>query len=871
MKDEFSDSLSLPPRNALKLLARPEIEQRLASGLEGQIVLIQAPAGYGKTELMAKLFRTAGRRGREALWLALRRDDQAEDIRQRIDAFLRHTVKGAGEALASTAVSKQVVEIYFDNAEKVETPAVLAWLFDQLPDHIRITIAGRRLPDLPLSRLRMRGLLSELGAQHLQFSRSERRQLLGAWLTASELDRIGETLGGWPALNRLALSELERGVRGLERSALIEGESRVYREFLHEEVFPSLDEVESRVLSAVEGIENFTLKIASALAELPYDYATLRKIEKLAPLIETEEQNAGWFRLSTVVARALEIQHGGETAEKRKARHIHAARLFAENGNLAKSVLHSSIAGEYELAVRTIEHAGGVELFLRAGYTVLRGIIRAVPHQVVLKTPSLRLCRAVMLGKTGKITEARDVLNALLDDTRQGRIPASENWVGMLRHIDSLNEVYEDRAMDMAGIARLREEAKGERKENTWRLGWIYNHLATCYTRMGDLPSARETAERGLALYQEEGSTYPQAFMFIHLGFISMLDNNCLKALEYLDKAFAIIHGQYWNDANLLAIADVPLAAIRYRQGNVSEAGKLMQRDLAIMERGEGWVDFYVEAYGVLARSRFTEGAEAAAHEVIDSGLALAQARDLPRLRQSLFVLRCELQTRAGMLDAAEATAQHWPAISDGSAWPTHREWWDARLAIGRLRLRQDRLEEAQILLEGLVSDMRAARRAEHLMRAQLLLTELYARTGDDDAAITALGEVAALAFPAGLVQQYRDEGRPLAETIRKMVRRVGLSRMGHRTAQYLAAVVIPEVRRVPRGGLLSHREVEVLSLLAEGLPNKAIARRLNVGEPTVKFHLKNLFSKLGVSRRALAVSVARQSGLISQEPPSGS
>ncbi|WP_103222107.1 LuxR C-terminal-related transcriptional regulator [Roseibium marinum] len=847
----------------MRLLARPELEHRLISGLDGQVVLIHAPAGYGKTEVMAKLFRTAERRGREAVWFSLKPEDGLEDLQRRLAEALSIERHGPDWLAAHFTTHDRIVELYFDDVDRLKGPELFSWLLDRLPDTLRIVIAGRRLPELRLSRLRMRGLLAEISDQDLRFNRGETRQLLGSWLTTQELDRAGETLNGWPALMRLALIELEHGVNGLERAALVEGESRVYREFLLDEVIPNLDEIELKVLKAVEGLDNFTLRIASSLAELPFDYHTLRQIEQLSPLIQTEEQNAGWFRLSTVVSRALAFHDIQEDGESRKDRHIRAAKLFAENGNLAKSVLHASIAGEIDLAIDTIEQAGGVELFLRAGYTVLRGIIDAVPHSVVLKTPSLRLCRAVMLGKTGQIQEARAVLDALLDDTRAGRIPGTESWVAMLRHIDSLNEVYEDRAMDVAGIARLREEADGERNENTWRLGWIYNHLTICYTRLGDLEAAKTTAQHGLSLYREERSSYPQAFMLAHLAFIDMLGNNFSAAFGHLDEAFGIIHGQYWNDANLLAIANVPLAGLRYRQGQTGDAGRLMQQAIPIMETAEGWVDFYVEAYGILARVRFDESGIAEAEKILEGGVEVAEKRDLPRLRLALSILRMELQTWAGLHEQAERGLKQWPHPEDAGAWPTVRERRDAALAIGRLRLRQDRLDEALALLAPAAKEVRETRRADHLIRVSLLLAEIHARKGDDAAAVAALNEAALLAHPGGQIQHYRDEGRDFAEVIRKLVRRVGLRRMGHTTSQYLASVVVPQVRRTPSGSLLSRREREVLTLLAEGMSNKSIARRLDVGEPTVKFHLKNLFAKLGVSRRALAVNVARTSGLL--------
>ncbi|PVB60648.1 LuxR C-terminal-related transcriptional regulator [Labrenzia sp. 011] len=863
MKTDTAKIPSFPPRNNLKLLSRPELEHRLIAGLEGQIVLVHAPAGYGKTEVLAKLFRTAERRGRNAVWFSLRPEDDSVSVQNRIAVELGVEPAGSDWLSSHLATRDKVVELYFDDVDRLNDPDLFSWFLDRLSDGLRIVIAGRRLPELRLSRLRMRGLLAEISDEELGFSRGETRQLLGSWLSQRELERAGETLGGWPALTRLAVIELERGVNGLERTALVEGESRVYREFLREEVFRNLDKTELQILKAVEGIDVFTLKMASTLAGLPYDYRTLRQIEQLSPLIEREEQSAGWFRLSTVVAKALEFHEGQEDAESRKARHIRAAQLFAENGNLAKSVLHASIAGEIDLAIKTIEQAGGVELFLRAGYTVLRGIIDAVPHAVVVKTPSLRLCRAVMMGKTGQIQEARAVLDALRDDTMSGAIPANEGWEEMLRHIESLNEVYEDRVMDADGIARLHEEADGERTENTWRLGWIHNHLTICYTRQGNLEAAKSTALHGLALYREERSSYPQAFMLIHLAFIDMLSNNFQAAYSYLEEAFSIIHSQYWNDACLLAIANVPLAGLRYRQGQIGDAGRLMLRDIPIMEAAEGWVDFYVEAYGVLARVRFEEGGLADAEKVLEGGFSVADNRDLPRLRLALAILRMELLTRAGALDQAERLARQSPDLDAADMWPTVRERWDAIVATGRLRLRQGQLEEAKALLIKAAGEMRLTRRADHLIRLSLLLAETHARLGDDGAAVGALGEAASLAFPSGQIQQYRDEGTEFADVIRKLVRRVGLRRMGHTTSQYLACVVVPQVRRTPSGSLLSPREREVLTLLGEGMSNKGIARQLKVGEPTVKFHMKNLFAKLGVSRRTLAVSVARSSGLL--------
>ncbi|AJE47046.1 LuxR C-terminal-related transcriptional regulator [Celeribacter indicus] len=861
---------SQPPRNALSLLHRSELEQRLLTGLDGQIVLLQAPAGYGKTEAMVSLYRSAERRGRDALWLTVTPDLRPDTLHARVASVLGLETQALPQILAAIQQRPAPVELYLDDAHRMSDSGLITGLLDYPPDQLRLVMASRDLPELRLSRLRMRGLLTVIGANELAFSHGEMHQLLRHWMTPEQMDRIIDTLAGWPALVRLALMECERGAPELELDALAEGQAGIYREFLDEEVFSSLAPMEWNVLRAVSGLESFTPRIAAELAGLSYDHHALRRIELMYPLVQPEEQNAGWFRLCPVVARALEFIAGSEPPETHRARHIRAAELFAESGIVEKSVLHASLAGDVHLAVNTIEKAGGVNLFLRAGYTVLRGIIRAVPHEAVLAVPSLRICRAVMLAKAGQIQQARTVLDLLIADTQAGKFPTNEAWVATLQHISSLNEIYEDKAMDAAGIERLRERADSQRQENTWQLAWIYNHLAICYTRTGDLEAAQSCAARALSLYQEERSTYPQAFMLIHLGFINYSANRPEAALDHLSQARKAINARHWSDANLLAIANVPLAAIRFLQGQIPEARRMLERDMPVMARGEGWVDFYVQGYAALARARFIEDGWACAQECLQDGLTQADARGLPRLRLSLSILRAELLTRDGQLDAAETTIRQWPQVTQPAAWPTPRERREALLAIGRVRLREGHVQAARDYLEVLALDAREARCWALLIRVSLLLAETRARQGDIDLALDALETAAELSRPGQQVQQYRDEGSDFAEVIRKLIRRSGLSRLSPTAAQYLSAAAAVHGRRARNHSLLSRREEEVLGLLAEGLSNKAIARRLDISEPTVKFHLKNLYSKLGVARRTLAVSVAQANGLLDQPPPSG-
>ena len=834
---------------------------RMATGLDGQIVLLEAPAGFAKTETMAASFRTAANRHRRVVWLDLVAEATEEAVARTIARALDLPAADPAAMLEAIAAGGPI-ELYIDQAETLTRAEPLQWLFTRPPDTLRIALAGRHLPELRLSRLRQRGLVTTLGPGELAFTRGEMSRLLRPWLSADELETAMTTLAGWPALVRLARLELEAGVTGAARAALIAGNARVFDEFIAEDVFPALDDGDRRVLQAVSGLDGITPHIVAELSDFSSDSEVMRRLDGLFPLILPEEQKSGWFRLSPVAEAFLRRDHDHETPQARRARHTRAAHLFAEQGSLEKSVFHASLAGDSDLIVRTIESAGGVNLFLRLGYSVLRAILQAVPHDVVIATPSLRLCRSVMLAKSGRIAEARAAVDRLIAE--RGDDPGGRPWRDALTHIDSLVSVYEDQGLDSAGVRRLERVAESELQENTWKMGWIYNHLTIAYTRNELLETALQNATRALQSYQEERASYPQIFMHVHLAYIQNRNARPDRALEHLAQAQGLIRSRHWSDRNLQAIAHVPQAMARYAQGAVAEARGLMEQAIPIMVRGEGWTDFYFDAVATLARAVFATEGWPSAREVLEEGRSLADARGLGRLRLSLAVLGAELMLRDGELASVQSLLRQWPDTRDSKAWPTPRLWREARLMQARLQLRSgEDTAGAFAALKSIAAEAREARASAILIPTALLMAEAASRLDLRDEAFVALEEAAELARPGAQVRQYQDEGKEFAEEIRAFLRSAGIGRLGRIAADYLSTVA-PQARRKGQSSpLISAREGQILTLLAEGLPSKAIARQLDVTEPTVKFHLKNLYAKLGVGRRHLAIAAARNMGLL--------
>lgn len=854
-----------PPRTLGRRLRRTGLVDRFVNALGGQVVLTQAAAGFGKTEIMAAVYMRLRDRGEAVAWLTLSPSDQPTTLAAAIAATLEIDVDSCPEVLDLLHQRTEPLFLFLDAGEQIAgRPDVIEWLLTDMPASLRLALAGRKLPQLRVSPFRLRGLLHEFGYDDLAFTSDETRQLLGSWLGNSDQEALGSILGAWPALVSLAAQILSSRPGPLARAKLMDGRHAALRDFILQEALESVSPTGMSILRACAELLNFTIEIAADLAGLTLDEATLIEIESLPPLIIHEGQHIGWYRMHPMVSQAMQLISGSvDTAEMRSARHARAANLFAQRGLLEKSVLHALLSGDYALAVETIERAGGVNVFLRSGYTVLRSIVEAVPHEVVRQTPSLRLCRALMLAKSGRIRDARLTMVGLVEETHTGLIEDEPNWVAVLDHISHLIDVYEDSAMDEAGVAELEAMAESERRENTWRLGWLFNNLTIAHTRRGDFQKAQVCALNALSCYQEERSSYPQAFMLIHLSFINLRANRIDAALTHGKQAETIIRSRQWNDQNLLSILNVPLASAHYLQGAITQAEQLLERAMAVLAAGEGWVDFYVEGFGTLARARMGQSGFEAADEILQMGLEVADARDLDRLRLSISILRLELLVRSGRLDAATGIARQ---LSDVMDWPTDRERREAALAIARLDLRRGKPDAAAARLGPLVVECMAPGREAMLLRVSLLQTNLAWAQKDMSGALAALHQAATLAMPGQQVQQFHDEGPELAHIVRDLTRKAGLSRISRQTTDYLARTA-GSVRSRRDIGILSDREAEILALLDEGLTNKAIGRRLNLAEPTVKFHLKNLYAKLGVGRRQLAVNVAKGSGLLNSDP----
>ncbi|WP_233283406.1 LuxR C-terminal-related transcriptional regulator [Agrobacterium tumefaciens] len=767
--------------------------------------------------------------------------------------------------------------LFIDNIDEIgdaDQHRLLERLILSAPDKLRIAFSSSSPAKLPLARLKARGVLAELTARDLEFGRSELRRLLSRGAMPALVDPLMEITRGWPALAQLAAGIIAGNPAEEERRVLLAGTHADLTDYVRETVINRLSPALLSMLRRLSPFLQFRLDLASdlGLGELPED--DLAMLGAMHPIIENGHN--GWLSLHPVLRICLERDTAFVSEEDKKTLHRQAAVWFATRAHLERAVSHAVQSGDFHMAEEIIGKAGGVDIFLRAGHQVLEHLIDNFPPEILHASPGLMVCYAVVLSKRGNAAAGRERLDILKNNGEWSAAALAAVDRSVLDHIDSLIDVYEDRRMSANEAQRLERAAAALPPHATWELAWLFNHLCIIYTRTGELEQARRAALKALGYYREEKTPYAQVFMLIHLGLVSTLTGEFSAALQFCREAEDLVERVHWTDRNLLAIVRLATADVLYQQGAVLHVEQTLTECVEPLIRGESWVELFTRLFWLLARSRLQVSGFDAAAAALDKAEEVAVERSLPRLKTAAAIMRIDLLVRAGMLESATQAVERVETLKRAGGpdnW-TWREVYDYDVAAARLALAQGQAPQALQILEALIFSAKTAGRAYHRMLAEVMAVQASWKAGRQHQSLAYLQSAIALARAHEATQLFTDEGHDFATTLRAIVRRFGLKVFSPNAVEFMSRIVghglgrqprtIPPLRReeasvAQAAGLLSGREITVLKLLSEGRSNKEMARDLGLSEATVKFHLKNIYAKLGVSRRGMAVSVSKQ------------
>ena len=915
------------PAMRRRLVPRPRLTGRLRGDPSSwpRLVLVSAPAGFGKTTLLAQWL-ASGERGEgeseppRVAWLSLDAEDSElrRFVTHLVAAIQTSSLRVGAEALAllesgRTLPTEAVLVSLVNDLDELAGPTVLAlddyhvidapdihesvtFLLDHLPPQVTIAITTRADPPLPLARLRGRGELLELRAADLRFTAEEAdaflNHVMGLDLDPAYVAALEHRTEGWAAgLQLAALSARGRtdigdsgGVAGFVDA--FTGSHRFVLDYLVEEVLNSQPDDVRRFLLDTSVLQQMTGTLCDALTGRDDGRQTLEILERANLFVVPLDDQRQWYRYHHLFADALRARLLAQHPDRVPELHRAASRWHAEYGMLADAITHAVAGDDYERAADLVELALA-DLRKHRHDRTLREWLRALPDDVI---------------------RGRPLLIAFLAWTRlsEGDLDAAQVWLDDAER--ALEAVRPEAITRIPGS--LAEAARARNEELRTLPATIAAYRAAIAQARGDVDGTVAHARHVLELAGPNDHLARGAAAGF-LGLAAWAAGDPGTAVDTFGTAVASLHAA-GNIADELG-ATVALAGMWLTRGRPAEARRLYERALAVAERHQGSLlsstgDLHVGLADVLREQGDLDAAAnhlQVARELGDRASLLENRHRWYTAMAGLLQARGDLDGAARMLDDAEreylpgffpdvrpipasrarvriaqgrladawdwAHEQHVTAADPPAFLAEFNQLTLARLLIGQYRADRDEggIEQARALLDRVADAAQAAGRAGSLVEARLVRALARHAAGDTDAAISDLAAALADGVPAGYVRLFLDEGPPMEELLRAAARRPEPAASGEYAALVLRAAERDQPAATAAGAAppgdegLSDRELEVLRLLATELTGPEIARRMFVSVNTLRTHTKHIFTKLDVNTRQAAVRRATELGLL--------
>ncbi len=926
------------------LVPRPRLTERLNAGLGRALTLLSAPAGFGKTTLLSewvnglklalppnsqiaphdpvpKRSRTSRIVDRLA-WLSL---DESDNDPTRFLVYLitaLSQVDGMGAAAGAGAVglpqcphpppaesvmaglinemaaAPGSILLVLDDYHLIEAQPVhdaLTFLLEHQPPQLRLVVATREDPPLPLARLRARGQLTELRAADLRFSSSEVTEFLnramGLGLSAEDIAALESRTEGWIAglqLASLALQGSSAMHGGEDRSSRIRsftGSHRYVLDYLIEEVLEQQPESIQTFLLQTSVLERMSGSLCDAVTTQEGGQALLEALDRSNLFVVPLDGERRWYRYHRLFADLLRQRLDQTGAGKVPILHLRACEWYRQNGLTEEAVEHALHGQDFQRVADLIEES--VAHVLHFGeHTRLRRWLGRIPVEVTRSRPHLCILQASYAYIGGQVDEAERYLQAaeqVLDrrplkepettalETDQRPSPDTRKVRGRMAVVRSFLVSY---AGDVEGSVRYARQALEylPKNDSAWRCS-AFDSIGTAYSSIDDV-SAYQARAAALEEAKATGSAYMILFGSLRLV-VTLRDLGRLEqAMDIGQQQLKLAQENGLSQTALVGWLYTLWAEILAERDELDTALELANKGVELTERGND-VILLGSSYMCLLRVLFSRGdwdsAESTIQEVANSGLYQQLS---PWILNQLAAWQARIRAARGNLDEASRWAAECHLDIDGELLPVHDFDY---VVLARILIAQERSDEASRLLTRLLEAAEAGGRTSKSIELLVLQALAFQAGGQTARALAALERALTIAEPGGFVRIFADEGPPMARLLERLQRRgpaagyiarilPAFETTGAGPQKQQATPDRPSAVHRPSSGLvelLSDRELEVLELIAHGLTNREIASRLFLSLNTVKSHTRNIYGKLGVHSRTQALVRARAADLL--------
>jgi LuxR family maltose regulon positive regulatory protein len=877
------------PRPTTTLVARPRLTQRLDEGLRRghPLLLVVAPAGYGKTTLVMDWL---GQSGIPSAWVQLDGADN-DPVRfftyvvaalQKLDPQIGqslqdafHTLSPSPEALVHPLINdlaalSQPILLVLDDYHLISDPLIqeaMALLLERAPPNLHLVVLTRADPPFPLPRLRVRERMTEIRGADLRFTPEEMTAFLnsvhGLNLAAEQIAALESRTEGWAAGVKLAALSLQGC--DTERTAkfiqAFSGSHHYVIDYLGDEVLRRQpDEVQSFLLQT-----SILDRLCGPLCDAVLGGAQgsdqmLAELERKNLFLIPLDDRRHWYRYHHLFSDLLFQRLRQAQPDRLSELCLRAALWLEQNGHLESAVGYALKAQDYALATRLMIQVK-TQLWNRGEIRPLLHWLRTMPEELVRADPELSASYAASLTLAGYFDPAEDWLRATEDGLRTVAEPERHATTRGVR-LASYRSVGARYRGHFARAIALAEQAWGQIQGADPRSrGVVLLFLGQAHFYAGNTDAAERVLSEAIEANLASGHHMAYVNSCYLLGLLRVLQGRLHDARAICEQTVLWVQEQ---DTPVFAGAEHACLGDLFREWNQLEAAGLeIQKGLELAEAGDH-IMFLTEVYLIRIRLALSQRDWDSAWSYLSKAESVVRRCPTSVELQTLRTWQARLHLAQGNVGEASAWAGTRPALYSG---PFDLQQEFELLTLARVWLAQGKTDDAASLLERIRIAAEESGRYGRALEAQMLQALADQAAGKDAQGLERLAQVLARAEPEGYVRLFVDEGESMARLLQRAVNR-GITPVY--SSKLLAAMEVERkgeqaksAAATPLVEALSERELEVLHLVAAGLSNREIADRLIVSVRTVKKHVQNIHGKLAVSNRTAAVARARELNLL--------
>ncbi|SEK16883.1 MULTISPECIES: LuxR C-terminal-related transcriptional regulator [unclassified Variovorax] len=878
-----------PPRVSRQLISRPRLLSSAGALRDHVSFAVQAPAGFGKTSLLSQWRREYLALGVVVAWVSAHEADDPRRLAQSLALSVRVAAgrpdfgaelleagaPGGTEAmtlfLAELAHAAWNIVLIVDEVDRlpVSSREALIYLLRNTPVNTRIVIAARADCQLDLDDLMDYGKCLAVGADALRFRFEETLELvrtrLGTAVSSDTAARLHELTEGWPLGLQLAVALVsDVSDPDAELDALSKQGGRL-REHLVSRLLANLAPADLEFLTRISILDPLHPQLCCVVGEVDDARERLERMSVDTPILIAGEKRE-WLRMHSLARDALLLQFARLPADQRKALHERAAQWLIAHGHVEPAAWHALEAGQYEQACDLAEtslYEFITTIMTRGRLGVVTEWLAMLPPAALESRPRLLLAAAWAMALSQRDVDAGQLVARVL-----ARPDVDEAVRCECALILSGGALFADDPDRAAGLHAPWPEDPPLRDPLLRQI--FANRTAYCTLLEGDPALARLRQQRMSRQAADALPSYLELWGEFHIAMTHVWEIQMQPAERMLRGIQRRAESELARRNPFVCQVAALLAAVLWERDAPVEAINLLANRLDVIEQ-TALPSCLLLAYRTLASIELARGTEQRALGLLEAMGAAGSARGLERIRilslcdqVRLHARRYRAQTCADLclrIDAEldEAMQRHGPLWHRMVAPARALAWAYAAVAARDWERVLEHLEQA----EGAARALRMGR--VHLEVIALRSLARYRSTGTGD---NAMREAIDLAASHGLLRIFEDAHPELGEWARELSTPSPSPEdlpgaMGH------AAIALPDTssvvtgRRTPGSTALTPKEREVLDLLERNLSNKEIGVAMQVGEETIKWHVKNLFTKLNASSRKHVVLRARVLGLL--------